>query len=97
MWIIFVLNLGWYYSPHILVNTFLHGQERGCSKVNMWRGMGGIVILARWEKHLIRVSHNIYVFYVHLNRDDYFQWKPKGFEMQTNKIKLCKVVSFFFL
>ena len=41
---LFVVNLGCYYSPQILVNTFLHGQGREWDKV-IW-GMGGIVILA---------------------------------------------------
>ena len=43
--VIFNVNL---YYPETLVNTFLYGQV-----------MGGIVILASWEKHFIRVRDNL--------------------------------------
>ena len=42
-----------------MVNTFLFGQERGCSKVIMGRGIGGIILFASWEKHFIRVCENL--------------------------------------
>ena len=39
---VFVLYLGCYYSPQILINTFLYGKESGWVKV--LRRTGGIVI-----------------------------------------------------
>ena len=56
---IFVVNLGCCYSPYILFNTYLHGQERGWDKAIMSGSVGDIVILANWEKHFIWVCENL--------------------------------------
>ena len=52
----FLVNFGCQHSPHILVNTILHGQGMGWGNVIR---MGVIVIIVSWEKHFIRVGENL--------------------------------------